>query len=41
MNKDEFINFLYYLLDKIDTAYYNEVSRNIERFVARINRYFK
>lgn len=41
MNKEEFINFLYYLLDKIDAVYYEEVSRSIERFIARINRYFK
>ena len=30
-----------YLLDKIDAVYYEEVSRSIERFIARINRYFK
>ena len=41
MNKEEFINFLYYLLDKIDTVYYEEVSHSIEKFITRINKYFR
>lgn len=40
MNKDELIRYMYYLLDKIDEAYYREVKISIERFVNDIDKYF-
>lgn len=39
MRKDEMINFLFYLLDKVDEVYYREVKINIERFINNIDDY--
>ena len=33
MNKEELINFLYYLLDKIDPVYLKEVEISIKNFI--------
>ena len=33
MNKEDIINFLYYLLDKIDKVYLKEVEKSIKRFI--------
>ena len=41
MNKEELINFLYYLLDKIDVAYYDEVKIRIERIIKKIKKEIK
>lgn len=41
MNKQDIINFLYYLLDKIDIIYYKEVEKSIERFTTKLDQYFK
>lgn len=41
MNKEQIINFLYYLLDKIDVVYLKEVKKSIERFIDDLDRYFK
>lgn len=35
MTKDEIINFLYYLEDKVDPVFAKEVRRSIERFLER------
>lgn len=40
MNKDELIRYMYYLLDKIDEAYYREVKISVERFISNIDKYF-
>lgn len=40
MNKDELIRYMYYLLDKVDEAYYREVKISIERFINNIDKYF-
>lgn len=39
MSKEEMIKYLYYLLDKVDEAYYREVKISIERFIENIDRY--
>lgn len=39
MSKDEMVKYLYYLLDKVDEAYYREVKISIERFIKNIDRY--
>lgn len=41
MDKPEIINFLYYLLDKIDEVYLSEVTRSIKRFINRLEKYYK
>ena len=41
MNKQEIINFLYYLLDKIDPVYFKEVEKSIDRFINDLNKYYK
>ena len=33
MSKEDIINFLYYLLDKIDKVYLKEVEKSIQRFI--------
>jgi len=40
MNKEELVRYMYYLLDKIDEAYYREVKISIERFINNIDSYF-
>ena len=40
MNKEELIIYMYYLLDKIDDAYYREVKISVERFINNIDKYF-
>lgn len=40
MDKYELIRYIYYLLDKIDEAYYREVKISVERFINNIDRYF-
>lgn len=40
MNKDELINYMYYLLDKVDEVYYREVKISVERFIDNIDKYF-
>ena len=37
--RQEIINFLYYILDKIDVAYKVEVTKSIERFIRDLDRY--
>ncbi len=41
MTKEEIINFLYYLLDKIDIVYLKEVEKSIDRFITDLNKYYK
>ena len=41
MTKKEIINFLYYLLDKIDPVYLKEVEKSIDRFINDLNKYYK
>ena len=41
MTKKEIINFLYYLLDKIDVVYLKEVEKSINRFITDLNKYYK
>lgn len=36
MTKDEIINFLYYILDKVDIVYYDEAKKSIEHFISRL-----
>lgn len=36
ININDLINFLNYLLDKIDKCYYNECEQSINRFLERI-----
>ena len=36
INKELLINYLYFLLDKIDPAYINEVSRSINKMISKI-----
>lgn len=36
INKNEIINYLYYLEDKIDEVYKHEVSASIDKFIKRI-----
>lgn len=38
MSKENIINYLYYLLDKIDITYYREVKKSIERFINELNK---
>ena len=38
MNKEEIINFIYYLCDKIDPIYLDEVSVSIKRFIEKITK---
>lgn len=33
MSKEDIINFLYYLLDKIDKVYLKEVEKSIKKFI--------
>ena len=33
MNKERIINFIYYLLEKIDTVYEKEVRISVKRFI--------
>ena len=40
MDKEELIKYMYYLLDKIDEAYYREVKISVERFINNIDKYF-
>ncbi len=37
MNNKDLINFLNYLLDKVDPCYYNECKQSIKRFLERNN----
>lgn len=37
MKKDEIINFLYFLEDKIDEVYIKEVRKSINNFINRLN----
>ena len=37
--KQEIINFLYYILDKIDEVYKVEVTKSIERFIKDLDKY--
>ena len=37
MNKEYIINFIYYLWDKIDPVYLNEVNKNIIKFIHDLN----
>ncbi len=40
MNKEEIINFIYYLEDKVDDVYKTEVQKSISRFVKKLwNKY--
>ena len=41
MTKKEIINFLYYLLDKIDVVYLKEVEKSIDRFINDLDKYYK
>ena len=41
MTKEEILNFLYYLLDKIDVVYLKEVEKSIDRFINNLNKYYK
>ena len=41
MTKEEIINFLYYLLDKIDVVYLKEVGKSIDRFISDLDKYYK
>ena len=36
INKELLINYLYFLLDKIDPVYINEVSRSINKMISKI-----
>ena len=36
ITKEELINYLYFLLDKIDPAYLNEISISINRFIQKL-----
>ena len=40
MSKEEIINFLYYLWDKIDPAYIKEVNISITKFIDKINKLY-
>ena len=40
MSKVELIRYMYYLLDKVDEAYYREVKISIERFISNIDENF-
>ncbi len=37
MKKDEIINFIYYLADKVDDVYIKEVKKSVVNFVNRLN----
>lgn len=39
MNKDNIINYLYYLLDKVHPAYYKEVKKSIYRIIKELDKY--
>ncbi len=39
IDKDELINYLYYLEDKIDYVYFKEVNHSINKFVETIQNY--
>ena len=41
MTKDDIIKFLYYLLDKIDPIFINEVDKSIKNFINKLNKYYK
>jgi hypothetical protein len=34
----EIINYLYFLLDKVDPAYFDEISKSIFRFISKLER---
>ena len=36
VDKEYIINYLYYLLDKIDNVYYQEVNTSIKRFILKL-----
>lgn len=36
MNKEEIINFIYYLEDKVDDVYKAEVQKSIQHFIKRL-----
>lgn len=38
MSKEEIINFLYYLLDKVDFVYYKKTKRSIENFIKKLDK---
>lgn len=38
MSKQEIINFIYYLLDKIDPVYLKEVEKSVNNFINKINK---
>lgn len=38
MSKEYIINYLYYLLDKIDIVYYKEVEKSIKQFIDELNK---
>ena len=35
--KEYLINYLYFLLDKVDPAFYNEASKSVERFISNLS----
>lgn len=39
--KEEIINYLYYLLDKIDPVYYDEVKKSINRVIIELDKIVK
>ena len=39
MEKEEIINFLYFLWDKIDPSYLNEVSSSIKKMISKLESY--
>lgn len=41
MNKEELIKFLYYLWDKIDPIYLEEVNVSVRRFLKLIDKHFR
>lgn len=41
MTKDDIIKFLYYLLDKIDPIFINEVDKSIKNLINKLSKYYK
>lgn len=38
MTNKELINYLHYLLDKIDPLYYNEVNKSIKKLIKKLEK---
>ena len=35
MSKEQFLNYLYFILDKVDTNFYDEVNNSINNFIIK------